>query len=48
MVLHCEAPPDESIARIHDASLATENEIHRRFADVRSITVHFEPESESR
>ena len=45
LVLHCEAAPEETIARIHDASLTTENEIHRRFADVRSVTIHFEPES---
>jgi divalent metal cation (Fe/Co/Zn/Cd) transporter len=45
LVLHCEAPPSEAIAAIHDASLATENEIHRRFPEVRSVTIHFEPES---
>ena len=44
LVLHCEAPPEENIAAIHDASLATENEIHRVFPDVRSVTIHFEPE----
>jgi cation diffusion facilitator family transporter len=47
LVLHCEAPPDVSIAAIHDASLAAENEIHRRFPQVRSVTVHFEPEAHS-
>jgi divalent metal cation (Fe/Co/Zn/Cd) transporter len=45
LVLHCEAPPDTPIARIHDASLATENEIHRKYEDVRTVTIHFEPET---
>ena len=44
LVLHCEAPGSENIGAIHDASLATENEIHRAFPDVRSATIHFEPE----
>jgi cation diffusion facilitator family transporter len=47
LVLHCEAPPDTPIARIHDASLATENEIHRNHEDVRTVTIHFEPETSS-
>lgn len=44
LVLHCEAPATTSIAKIHDASLRIESEIHRRHADVRSVTVHFEPQ----
>jgi cation diffusion facilitator family transporter len=44
LVVHCEAPPGESIAHIHDASLAVEDEIHRRFGDVRAVTIHFEPD----
>ncbi len=44
LVLHCEAPAHSSIAEIHDASLRIEAEIHRRFDDVRSVTVHFEPQ----
>jgi cation diffusion facilitator family transporter len=45
LVLHCEAPRAEAIAAIHDASLAVENDIHRRHGDVRSVTIHFEPEA---
>lgn len=44
LVLHCEAPTSTAIGEIHDASLEIEYEIHRRFADVRSVTVHFEPQ----
>lgn len=44
LVLHCEAPPDTPIGRIHDASLATENDIHRAHPNVRTVTIHFEPE----
>jgi divalent metal cation (Fe/Co/Zn/Cd) transporter len=46
LVLHCEAPASTSIAAIHDASLEIETEIHRRFADLRSVTVHFEPQED--
>lgn len=46
LVLHCEAPAATSIAEIHDASLRIESEIHRRYAEVRSVTVHFEPQEE--
>ncbi len=45
LVLHCEAPPDTSIADVHDASLAVESAIHESFPDVRTVTVHFEPET---
>jgi cation diffusion facilitator family transporter len=44
VILHCEAPASTSIAEIHDASLEVESEIHRRFGEVRSVTVHFEPQ----
>jgi cation diffusion facilitator family transporter len=44
LVLHCEAPAEQAIADIHDASLRIESEIHRRFPEVRSVTVHFEPQ----
>jgi divalent metal cation (Fe/Co/Zn/Cd) transporter len=44
VVLHCEAPAPTPIAEIHDASLAVEGEIHRRYGDVRTVTVHFEPQ----
>lgn len=43
LVLHCDAPPATSIADVHDASLALEAEVHRRFSKIRSVTVHFEP-----
>jgi divalent metal cation (Fe/Co/Zn/Cd) transporter len=44
LVLHCEAPGGTTIGQIHDASLRVEDEIHRRHDEVRSITVHFEPQ----
>ncbi|HYZ93250.1 MAG TPA: cation diffusion facilitator family transporter [Actinomycetota bacterium] len=44
LVLHCEASAQTSIGEIHDASLRVESEIHRLFDDVRSVTVHFEPQ----
>jgi cation diffusion facilitator family transporter len=44
VILHCEAPSSTSIGEIHDASLEIESEIHRRFSEVRSVTVHFEPQ----
>jgi cation diffusion facilitator family transporter len=46
VVLHCEAPASTPIAEIHDASLVVEGEIHRRYRDVRTITVHFEPQQD--
>jgi divalent metal cation (Fe/Co/Zn/Cd) transporter len=45
VVLHCEAPAITPIAQIHDASLVVEAEIHRRYGDVRTVTVHFEPQA---
>ena len=47
VVLHCEAGADVPISDIHDASLRVESDIHRRHRDVRTITVHFEPQQES-
>jgi cation diffusion facilitator family transporter len=44
LVVHCEAPADTSIADVHDASLTVEADIHRRYGDVRTVTVHFEPQ----
>lgn len=44
LVVHCEAPPDTPIAAIHDASLGLETDVHERHREVRTITVHFEPE----
>lgn len=43
-VLHCEAPQDAELAAIHDASVSVETDIHRRYGEVRSVTVHFEPQ----
>ncbi len=45
LVLHCEASPTARIGEIHDASLRVEDEIHRAYEEVRSITVHFEPQA---
>lgn len=42
-VLHCEAAASTPIDAIHDASLAVEADIHRRYRDVRTVLVHFEP-----
>lgn len=47
VVLHCEAGQDVAIAEIHDASLRMESEIHRLYRDVRTVTVHFEPQQEA-
>lgn len=44
-VLHCEALASTPIDEIHDASLAVEADIHRRYRDVRTVLVHFEPAS---
>lgn len=44
LVLHCEAAAITTIAEIHDASVRIESDIHRRYSDVRSVTVHFEPQ----
>jgi divalent metal cation (Fe/Co/Zn/Cd) transporter len=46
VVLHCEAPDDVPMEAVHDASLTVESDIHRRYRDVRTVTVHFEPQSE--
>ena len=46
-VLHCEAPSDTPISAVHDASLSVEGDIHRRYGDVRSVTVHFEPQQDA-
>ena len=44
VIVHCEAPAATPIADVHDASLTVEAEIHRRYGDVRTVTVHFEPQ----
>ena len=44
VVMHCEAEPGLSVARVHDASTTIEDEIHRRWPEVERVTVHFEPE----
>jgi divalent metal cation (Fe/Co/Zn/Cd) transporter len=43
VVMHCEAEPGLSVTRVHDASTAIEDEIHRRWPEVGRVTVHFEP-----
>lgn len=43
LVLHCEAAEDSTIGTIHAASSAVENDIHSSFANVATVTVHFEP-----
>ena len=43
VVLHCDAAPGEKIAAIHRASIGLEEDIHRLFPDVLTVTVHFEP-----
>jgi divalent metal cation (Fe/Co/Zn/Cd) transporter len=43
IVLHCEARPDTPIVDIHEASQKVEDEIHRTYPRVRTVTVHFEP-----
>jgi cation diffusion facilitator family transporter len=47
VVLHCEALASTPIAAVHDASLTVESDIHRRYREVRSVTVHFEPQQEA-
>ncbi len=47
LVLHCEAPPDVDIGRAHEASRRVEDEIHRRWDRVRTVTIHFEPSDEA-
>ena len=41
-----EAGAGVPISDIHDASLRVESDIHRRHRDVRTITVHFEPQQD--
>jgi divalent metal cation (Fe/Co/Zn/Cd) transporter len=43
LVLHCDAPAELTIQAIHDASLQVESDIHDRFDEVRTVTIHFEP-----
>lgn len=44
LILHCEADPAIPIYAIHEASLKVEDEIHRRYGEVKTVTVHFEPQ----
>lgn len=43
IVMHCEAAPGLSVTAVHDASTRIEDEVHRRWAEVERVTVHFEP-----
>jgi divalent metal cation (Fe/Co/Zn/Cd) transporter len=43
VVMHCEAEPGLSVARVHVAATMIEEEIHRRWPEVERVTVHFEP-----
>ncbi|MCA1839075.1 MAG: cation-efflux pump [Actinomycetota bacterium] len=43
VVMHCEASPGLSVASVHEVSTRIEDEVHRRWSDVRRVTVHFEP-----
>lgn len=44
IVMHCEASPGLSVEAVHDASNRIEAETHRRWPEVKRVTVHFEPE----
>ncbi|MGI8426382.1 MAG: cation diffusion facilitator family transporter [Actinomycetota bacterium] len=43
VVMHCEAAPGLSVNQVHEASTRIETETHRRWPEVRRVTVHFEP-----
>lgn len=43
IVMHCNAAPGLSVEAVHEASTRIESEVHRRWADVQRVTVHFEP-----
>ncbi|GAC1362372.1 MAG: cation-efflux pump [Actinomycetota bacterium] len=43
VVMHCEAAALLSVARIHEASTAIENDVHRAWPEVERVIVHFEP-----
>jgi cation diffusion facilitator family transporter len=45
VVMHCEASPGLSVARVHDASTRIENEVHQQWPEVERVTVHFEPDT---
>ena len=44
LVMHCEAAPGLSVSKVHETSTRIEDEVHRRWPEVRRVTVHFEPE----
>lgn len=46
IVMHCEAAPGLSVNAVHEASTRIEDETHRRWPQVKRVTVHFEPEEE--
>jgi len=43
LVMHCEAASGLSVNAVHEASTRIENETHRRWPEVKRVTVHFEP-----
>lgn len=43
ILIHCEAAPGLSVAKVHDASTRIEDEVHRTWPEVDRVTVHFEP-----
>lgn len=43
VVMHCEAAAGLSVAKVHDAATAIEDEVHRAWPEVERVTVHFEP-----
>lgn len=47
MVMHCEAAAGLSVTEVHEASTRIEDETHRRWPDVKRVTVHFEPAEET-
>lgn len=48
IVMHCNAAPGLSVESVHEASTRIESEVHRNWADVQRVTVHFEPLREDR
>jgi cation diffusion facilitator family transporter len=46
LVMHCEAYPGLSVDAVHEASNRIENETHRRWPEIKRVTVHFEPASD--
>jgi divalent metal cation (Fe/Co/Zn/Cd) transporter len=43
VVLHCEAPGAVTVDAVHAASQRIEDELHRRFPEIATVALHFEP-----